>query len=189
MSARAPRDGIARHYYTLRYPGAPRGGAVVGSVARLWAGMLVYGTRRHGSLPGHRQSTLADHVASHAHAITPAPLGSVAGLAWCGFGCLHPHHRCDSRYGYSGGASFNPVAPVVDVQWCRNAFTVVVCYAICQLLMAPGARGICSLIRCHFGRRRRLGQRADWAGVLASFAGATFWVVRHVLGLLWDYMY
>jgi hypothetical protein len=105
MSARAPRDGIARHYYTLRYPGAPRGGAVVGSVARLWAGM------------------------------------------------------------------------------------VVVCYAICQLLMAPGARGICSLIRCHFGRRRRLGQRADWAGVLASFAGATFWVVRHVLGLLWDYMY
>jgi hypothetical protein len=34
MSARAPRDGIARHYHTLRYPGAPRGGAVVGSVAR-----------------------------------------------------------------------------------------------------------------------------------------------------------
>src|SRR5262245_34359815 len=72
-------------------------------------GRYTYGTRGRGGLSGHRQSTLTDAVASPAHAITPPPVGQMAGLASRGFGRLHPDHGYDLRCGYSGCAPFTPV--------------------------------------------------------------------------------
>src|SRR5262244_1901772 len=99
---------------------------MVGSVVRLYAGILAYRSRWRGDLPHDCQSTPTDNRAGDVPAFSAPSVGGVAGLTRSRLRYLFTYHRCNSRRRAGVCGSFCPVAGVMDAHWSNYSLAVVV---------------------------------------------------------------